>query len=117
MKYEHILKIVAESCREIEEESRDVCNGYWNEKQKERDLIFKQISQLIEFFLSKIGQLMHDIVEAEFYLDEGRLPISFYLKLDEAYKFLDVVKKLAEIKSFLEARNFGIIGITPDDFD
>lgn len=119
MEPENILRIVEESCREIdEEENRDVCNDCRNEDRKGREFIFKRISQPIEFHLSEIERLMYDIVEAEFYQVDGeRLPNSFYEKLDEAYRCLDVVKKLAEIRRFLEARNLGIIGRIPDDFN
>lgn len=118
MENEYLLKAIVESCREVDEdESCEVCSDCWNEKRKEREFILKRISQPIEFHLSEIEQLMYDIVEAEFYSDEGMLPTSFYEKLDEAYKCLDVVKKLAEIKKFLEARNLGIIGRILDDFD
>jgi len=119
MEYEYILRIVEESCKEVdEEESCDMCNDCRSEKRKEREFIFKRISQPIEFHLCEIEQLMYDIVETEFYkVDEERLPTGFYKKLDEAYKYLDVVKKLAEIKIFLEVRNLGIIGRIPDDFN
>jgi hypothetical protein len=138
MTIEEIANIIEESSREIAKESDECCcSGVKEEISEEcccscgeeegseecccsdgkeaREFLITTIGNLIDRELYELGTLMFDIGEEEFGSDEEKSDrTSFYEKLDGSDKSLKAIRKLAEIKRYLEAQNNGEIKASVD---
>ena len=114
MTIEEIANIIEESSREIakEESSEECC---CSDGKEAREFLITTVCNLIDRELYELGTLMFDIGEEEFGSDEEKPDrTSFYEKLDGADKPLKAIRKLAEIKRYLEAQNNGEIKASVD---
>jgi hypothetical protein len=131
MTIEEIANIIEESSREIakeessdescnccsdaKEESSDECCDCCSDAKEAREFLITTVSNLIDRELYELGTLMFDIGEEEFGSDEVKPDRNgFYEKIDGTDKSLNAIRKLAEIKRYLEAQNNGEIKASVD---
>jgi hypothetical protein len=116
MKIEEIANIIEESSRKMaEEEGSDECCNCCKDHRDAKEFLITTLGNLLDRELYELGSLMFDIGEAEFGSDEEKTDrTDFYEKLDGAYKPLKAIRKLAEIKRYLEAQNNGEIKASVD---
>lgn len=124
MKIEKIATIIEESSRKIAEEEGECCECCKSDRTG-REFIIGTVDHLIDcelFELEKLVFELGDIAFSEEENPEGENPeeenpeeenpdkTAFYEKIDKADKHLNAVRKFAEIKVYLEARNKGLEG-------
>ena len=116
MKIEEIANIIEESSRKMaEEESSDECCDCCNDHRDATEFLITRVGNLIDRELYELGSLMFDIGEEEFGSDDEKSNrTGFYKKLDGTDKPLKAIRKLAEIKRYLEAQNNGEIKASVD---
>jgi hypothetical protein len=134
MKIEKIATIIEESSRKIAEEEGECCECCKSERTG-REFIIGTVDHLIDcehFELEKLVFELGNIAFSDEENPEGENPeeenpeeenpekenpeeenpdrTAFYEKIDKADKHLNAVRKFAEIKVYLEARNKGLEG-------
>jgi hypothetical protein len=102
-------------CSDAKEESSDECCDCCSDGKEAREFLITTIGNLIDRELYELGTLMFDIGEEEFGSDEEKSDRNgFYEKIDGTDKSLNAIRKLAEIKRYLEAQNNGEIKASVD---
>ena len=115
MKIEEIANIIEESSRKMAEEGSDECCDCCKDHREAKEFLITTLGNLLDRELYELGSLMFDIGEDEFGSDEEKTDrTDFYEKLDGADKPLKAIRKLAEIKRYLEAQNNGEIKASVD---
>ena len=124
MKIEKIVTIIEESSRKIAEEEGECCECCKSERTG-REFIIGTVDHLIDCELFELEKLVFELGNIAFSEEEnpeGENPeeenpeeenpdrTAFYEKIDKADKHLNAVRKFAEIKVYLEARNKGLEG-------
>jgi len=124
MKIEKIATIIEESSRKIAEEEGECCECCKSERTG-REFIIGTVDHLIDCELFELEKLVFELGNIAFSEEEnpeGENPeeenpeeenpdrTAFYEKIDKADKHLNAVRKFAEIKVYLEARNKGLEG-------
>jgi len=132
MKTDEIATIIEESSREFAEESsrefaeeEDECCECCESDRTGREFIIGTVDHLIDCELFELEKLVFELGNIAFSEEEnpeGENPeeenpeeenpdrTAFYEKIDKADKHLNAVRKFAEIKVYLEARNKGLEG-------
>ena len=121
MKIEEIANIIEESSRKIAEEESsheccDCCNDdCCSDSRDAKEFLITTVGNLLDRELYELGTLIFDIGEEEFGSDDIKPDrTGFYEKLSGADKPLNAIRKLAEIKRYLEAQNNGEIKASVD---
>jgi hypothetical protein len=124
MKIEKIATIIEKSSRKIAEEEDECCECCKSDRTG-REFIIGTVGHLIDCELFELERLVFELGNIAFSEEEspeGDNPeeenpeeenpdrTAFYEKIDEADKHLNAVRKFAEIKVYLEARNKGLEG-------
>src|SRR5665647_3372291 len=114
MKIEEIATIIEESSRKIAEEEGECCECCKSERTG-REFIIGTVGHLIDCELFELEKLVFELGNIAFSEEENPEEenpdrTAFYEKIDKADKHLNAVRKFAEIKVYLEARNKGLEG-------
>src|SRR5665647_3308232 len=114
MKIEKIATIIEESSRKIAEEEGECCECCKSERTG-REFIIGTVGHLIDCELFELEKLVFELGNIAFSEEENPEEenpdrTAFYEKIDKADKHLNAVRKFAEIKVYLEARNKGLEG-------
>ncbi|MHB8100953.1 MAG: hypothetical protein ACYDEF_01955 [Methanosarcina sp.] len=124
MKIEKIATIIEESSRKIAEEEDECCECCKSDRTG-REFIIGTVDHLIDCELFELEKLVFELGDIAFSEEENpeeenpeeKNPeeenpdrTAFYEKIDKADKHLNAVRKFAEIKVYLEARNKGLEG-------
>ena len=114
MRIEEIASIIESSMRKIAEDDCCECNECCDDDNKTRELIVEAVGHFIDGELHEIERLIFEIGEERFgseeelEAEEEKPDLSlYYQKIDEIDRPLRAVRKLAEVKRYLEARNAG----------
>ena len=115
MNIEQIVSVIEKSSEELaKDEDSDTCQECFETDKKSRGFIIKVTGQLMDFVLFETERLIYEIGEGEFGSEEEPEEENpdrtvFFSKVDAADKHLNAIRKLAEIKKYLEARNNGYL--------
>ena len=123
MNIEEIASVIEKASEELaKDEDSDSCHECLETDRKSREFIITVTGQLMDLALFETERLIYNIGEEEFGLEEDIEEDSeedseeknpdrtvFFSKIDAADKHLSAIRKLAEIKKYLEARNNGYL--------
>lgn len=114
MKTEEIAEIIEISMRKLAEEDCCTCDECCDDDKIARELIIEALGHFIDVELHEIEDLIYKIGEERFGFgeeveseEENPDLTHYYQKIDEIDRPLRAVRKLAEVKRYLEARNKG----------
>jgi hypothetical protein len=98
-------------------EKADVYNCRLVPSIKDRESVIEIVGRLLELELSILDKLMYEIGKYVFDVDENIDWVGYYQKLDGIAIHVNAVQKYAEIKRYLDARNYGLMGKFPGGSD